>query len=31
MSKTEFMDIISIINKAYYRIDMLKDVNEINV
>ena len=31
MSKTEFMDVISIIRGAYARSDMLKDVNEINV
>ena len=31
MSKTEFMDVISIIRGAYARSDMLKDVNEVNV
>ena len=31
MSKTEFMDVISIIRGAYARSDMLKDINEVNV
>lgn len=31
MSKTDFMDVISILRGAYARNDMLKDINEVNV